>query len=260
VQEGLPVHAVRSHRRPTQSKIRVGWALGTLIGVLTAGAVVTPVAYAATTTKTTLGPSRTIDAGAKAYLNGRVTSGSSPVKYAKVTLQQSVGNGWKYKTTAKAHSSGKVMFRVTPTRTTYYRLVFQGRGTLSSSVSGQVRMQVITDRGKAVVRTAASQAGKPYRYGAAGPNAFDCSGFTQFVFKKYGKSLPHSATQQARYGKSVSKSAVKPGDLLLFGGGGRYTHAAIYAGGNQMWDASTSGKPVAKKKIWSNKYVVRRLV
>jgi cell wall-associated NlpC family hydrolase len=260
VQEGLPVHAVRSHRRPTQSKTRIGWALGTLIGVLSAGAVVTPAAYAATATKTTLGSATTIDAGGKAYLKGRVLTSKAPVKYAKVVLQHSVGNGWQNKASAKTYSSGKVTFGVTPSRTTYYRLVFHGQGVHSASASPQVRVTVNADRGKAVVRTAASQAGKPYRYGAAGPNAFDCSGFTQFVFKKYGKSLPHSATKQASYGRSVSKSAVKPGDLLLFGSGGRYTHAAIYAGGNQMWDASTSGKPVAKKKIWSSKYVVRRLV
>jgi cell wall-associated NlpC family hydrolase len=123
-----------------------------------------------------------------------------------------------------------------------------------------VIVRVITDKGREVVKTAASLAGAPYRYGASGPRAFDCSGYTQYVLKKHGKSLPHSATAQARYGKSVGKGSVKPGDLLFFGGGGRYSHVAIYAGGGQMWDASTSGKPVAKKKIWSNRYTVRRLV
>lgn len=118
----------------------------------------------------------------------------------------------------------------------------------------------IQDKGAQVLAVAYQYRGKPYRYGAAGPNAFDCSGYTQFIYKKFGKSLPHSATSQARYGSAISRSAMKPGDLMLFGKSGSYYHAAIYAGGNQMWDASTEGKPTAKHKIWSNNYVVRRIV
>jgi cell wall-associated NlpC family hydrolase len=259
VQEGLPVHAVRSHRRPTQKKTRIGWALGTLIGVLGTGAVVAPAAFAATATETTLGPARTISSGQSTSLTGKVMSGNTPVKYGNVVLHASVGNGWKKAGTGRATSAGVVAFRVAPRQSTYYRLVFIGQGVKSASVSGRVMVR-LTDRGQEVVRTAASLAGRPYRYGASGPSAFDCSGYTQFVFKKFGKTLPHSATAQARYGTAVSKSSLKAGDLLLFGSGGRYGHAAIYAGGGQMWDASTSGKPVAKKKIWSNTYTVRRLV
>jgi cell wall-associated NlpC family hydrolase len=256
----MPVHAVRSHRRPTQKKTRIGFALGTLIGVLSVGAVVAPAAFAATATKSSLGPARTIESGHSTTITGAVTSGRSPVKYADVQLQASVGNGWVKASTGRTLSNGKIHFTVKPKRNTYYRMIFGGTGVKSASASNHTIIRVTVNNGPAVVRTAASLAGAPYRYGAAGPRAFDCSGYTQYVFKKHGKSLPHSATAQARYGKAVSKSSLKPGDLLLFGSGGRYSHAAIYAGGGQMWDASTSGKPVAKKKIWSNKYTVRRLV
>jgi cell wall-associated NlpC family hydrolase len=254
------VHAVRSHRRPTQKKTRIGFALGTLIGVLGAGAVVAPAAFAATATKSALGPSRTVASGSSTTMTATLTAGNSPVKYVRVELQASTGTGWVKATSGNTRTNGKINFSVKPRQTTYYRMVFRGEGVRSPSSSNRVIVRVITNTGPAIVKTASSLAGAPYRYGAAGPRAFDCSGFTQYVFSKHGKSLPHSATAQARYGKAVGKSSLRPGDLLLFGGGGRYTHAAIYAGGGQMWDASTSGKPVAKKKIWSNKYTVRRLV
>jgi cell wall-associated NlpC family hydrolase len=131
--------------------------------------------------------------------------------------------------------------------------------TYAASISAGIPVYVAA-RGAQVVATAAQYRGKPYRYGAAGPNSFDCSGFTQFIYKKFGKSLPHSATSQARYGQAISRSAMKPGDLLLFGKPGSYYHAAIYGGGNTMWDAPTSGQTVGSHKIWSNNYTVRRLV
>ena len=254
------MHAVRSHRRPTQRRTRVNWALGTLIGVVTAGAVIAPAAYAASATNTTLTGGGTIKAGQSVKLGGSVRAQGRKLGYAMVEIQSSTGNGWQRGAAKRSAGNGVVTFVVTPKQTTYYRLVFRGNLRYSASASTGARVGVLVDKGVAIVRTAAALKGVPYRYGAAGPRAFDCSGFTQYVYAKHGRSLPHSATQQARYGRSVSKSAARPGDLLLFGSGGGYSHAAIYAGGGQMWDASTSGKPVARKDIWSNRYVVRRLV
>jgi cell wall-associated NlpC family hydrolase len=256
VQEGLPVHAVRSHRRPTQSKTKIGWTLGALVGVLATGAVVAPGAFAATSTTTTLGPARSVAAGQSTNLTGYVKSGSKPLGYVNTQLQSSIGKGWVNGPVSHTWSTGSVTFTVKPSKTTYYRLVFRGQGVHSASASGMVRVTV-TDSGSAVVRTAASLAGAPYQYGAAGPRAFDCSGYTKYVFARHGRTLPHNAAAQARYGVAVAKSAARPGDLLVFNGG---SHAAIYAGGGQMWDASVAGKPVARKKIWSNSYVVRRVV
>ena len=236
------------------------WGLGALVGIMATGALVAPAASAGATTKSYLGRAQSVVAGESTTLTAKVTSGSRPAAYVRVHLQSSTGNGWVERKTAKVGGSGQVTFTVAPKTTTFYRIVFYGHSRYEASASPRMRLLVVKSSGASVVKTAASLAGRPYRYGAAGPNAFDCSGYTLFVFKKYGRSLPHSATAQARYGKAVSKSAKRAGDLLLFGSGGRYTHAAIYAGGNQMWDASTSGKPVARKKIWSNTYVVRRLV
>ena len=98
-------------------------------------------------------------------------------------------------------------------------------------------------------------------FGAAGPNRFDCSGFTMYVYRKsVGKKLPHKANSQQRYGTAVSKKNAKPGDLIVIRSGSYGTHAGIYAGNGTMWASPRSGKTVQKQKIWSRNYVVRRLV
>jgi cell wall-associated NlpC family hydrolase len=115
--------------------------------------------------------------------------------------------------------------------------------------------------GVRVVTEAARHKGKKYKFGAAGPKRFDCSGFTMYVYKKAaGKKLPHKAHLQQRYGKAVAKANKRPGDLIIVRKGTRGTHAGIYAGGGKMWNSPRTGKTVSKTKIWSKNYVVRRLV
>ncbi|MBA4417467.1 MAG: endopeptidase [Syntrophus sp. (in: bacteria)] len=67
-----------------------------------------------------------------------------------------------------------------------------------------------------VVETAVSLHGNPYRTGAKGSNAFDCSGFVKFVFKKQGLNLPVSTDKQIKAGSEVSRDNVQPGDLVFF--------------------------------------------
>src|SRR3954469_7002792 len=88
---------------------------------------------------------------------------------------------------------------------------------------------------------ALAQVGKPYRYGAAGPDAFDCSGLTSFAYKAAGVDLPRTTGGQRGAGTPVSRSALQPGDLVFFYGGG---HASIYIGNNQVVHAATASKPV----------------
>jgi cell wall-associated NlpC family hydrolase len=91
------------------------------------------------------------------------------------------------------------------------------------------------------VNVALAQVGKPYRYGAAGPDAFDCSGLTSFAYKAAGINLPRTTSGQRSAGTPVSRGALQPGDLVFFYGGG---HASIYVGNNQVVHAATAGKPV----------------
>ena len=69
-----------------------------------------------------------------------------------------------------------------------------------------------------IIDYATQYLGKPYRHGAKGPYAFDCSGFTSFIFKEYGIELSASSRTQFTQGEKISFDEIKPGDLLFFGG------------------------------------------
>ncbi len=116
---------------------------------------------------------------------------------------------------------------------------------------------------------AANFRGDPYQWGSAGPNRFDCSGYTLYVYKHFGKSLPHNAAQQYASMAHVAKSQKQPGDLLFFrNSSGRISHVAIYAGPSRqratlnkpmMWHSPHSGDVVKVVPIYSGSYVVGRL-
>jgi cell wall-associated NlpC family hydrolase len=92
------------------------------------------------------------------------------------------------------------------------------------------------------VDTALAQAGDPYVWGAGGPDAFDCSGLTQYAYAAAGISLPHSSRMQAIMGSAVSRSQLQPGDLVFYFS--PVSHVAMYIGNGQMVHASTSSQPV----------------
>jgi cell wall-associated NlpC family hydrolase len=92
------------------------------------------------------------------------------------------------------------------------------------------------------VNTALAQVGDPYVWGAAGPDAFDCSGLVQYAYAAAGIALPHSSAMQSTMGTPVSRSQLQPGDLLFFYS--PVSHVGMYIGNGQMVHASTSGSPV----------------
>ena len=95
---------------------------------------------------------------------------------------------------------------------------------------------------KAAVSKALSKLGTPYRWGAMGPNAFDCSGLVKWSFAQAGKSLPRTSRAQASAGTPVSKANLQPGDLVFF-----YkpiSHVGIYIGNGKIVHASRKGQPV----------------
>jgi cell wall-associated NlpC family hydrolase len=99
-----------------------------------------------------------------------------------------------------------------------------------------------TGAAQAAVNTALAQVGDPYVWGASGPDAFDCSGLTQYAYSAAGISLPHSSSAQSRMGAPVSRDQLQPGDLIFFYS--PVSHVAMYIGNGQMVHASTSGQPV----------------
>ncbi|GAB4289722.1 MAG: C40 family peptidase [Coriobacteriia bacterium] len=94
-----------------------------------------------------------------------------------------------------------------------------------------------------VVAIAKSKLGAPYRWGASGPNAFDCSGFTMWVYSQIGISLPHSSRAQIGVGERVSRANLQPGDLVFFGLS-RIHHVGIYVGGGMYIHAPHTGDVV----------------
>ena len=92
------------------------------------------------------------------------------------------------------------------------------------------------------VATALAQVGDPYSYGAAGPDAFDCSGLTMFAWRAAGVSLPHSSSMQAGMGVPVSPSAMQPGDLVFYYS--PISHVGMYIGGGRIVHAPNSSTVV----------------
>jgi peptidoglycan DL-endopeptidase CwlO len=101
----------------------------------------------------------------------------------------------------------------------------------------------------AAVRAAASQIGKPYRWGAAGPDSYDCSGLTMWSWAHGGVSLPHSSGAQYSSLPHVSLSNLAPGDLVFYGS--PIHHVGIYAGGGRMIHAPQTGETVRYESIYA---------
>jgi cell wall-associated NlpC family hydrolase len=100
---------------------------------------------------------------------------------------------------------------------------------------------VVTGSGGArvAVQWAYRELGKPYVWGAAGPDSFDCSGLTQYVWAKAGVYLDHYTGSQWNEGRHVSQSELQPGDLVFFGSD--LHHVGIYVGNGNMIEAPHSG-------------------
>lgn len=104
--------------------------------------------------------------------------------------------------------------------------------------------------GNGVLSAAYSKLGTPYKWGAEGPNAFDCSGFVKWCYAKVGKSLPHSSSGQKNAGTQISISAAEPGDILWKSG-----HVGIYIGGGKYIHAPQTGDVVKISSVSGSGFV-----
>jgi cell wall-associated NlpC family hydrolase len=113
--------------------------------------------------------------------------------------------------------------------------------------------------GSSIVSKARQYLGTPYRSGGSTPAGFDCSGFTQYVFKQFGIGLPRTSGGQGSVGGYVSKGDLRPGDLVVFSG-----HVGIYVGNGNMIHSPRTGKSVEITSIntayWRAKYISGRRV
>jgi hypothetical protein len=103
-----------------------------------------------------------------------------------------------------------------------------------------------------LVSMAREHLGRRYVYGGTSPTrGFDCSGFTQYLARAFGVSLPRTAAQQARAGREIprDRALLRPGDLLTFGRGGRVTHIGVYVGDGRYVHASSGARRVIESDL-----------
>ncbi len=151
--------------------------------------------------------------------------------------QQEETNNNTSQTTTRSNNSNSTTRRSTTTkRSSVNRRTSTSKKSNSSSSSSST-----STRGKSVASYALQFVGNPYVYGGSSlTNGTDCSGFTQSIYRNYGKSIPRtSRAQYASAGRIVSMNDLKSGDLLFYSGsGGTVNHVAIYIGNGQVVHAS----------------------
>lgn len=126
--------------------------------------------------------------------------------------------------------------------------------------------QNLDELGQQIVDYALQYLGCPYVWGGNGPNCFDCSGLTKYVYGHFGYSLNRTASAQLSNGVSVTRSELQPGDLVFFNNGRVSTpvsHVGIYIGGGRFVHASTNVYQVEISELsghYLNTYVYARRI
>lgn len=265
---GAPEQWTMSVPERSAAPRKLGSAL--LVGAaLTSGAVLTSGTASASpdsatadhgmkTTQTLNNPKRaTVKPNSTSRFSGTLKSGDRPLNGQEVELQWRKGNGkWHEGPSARTDEQGHTAVNSKIGSNSQWRLVYSGDAFHKAAHSPASTVSVEKPVNKRIVHSAAAQSGKPYRYGATGPKAFDCSGLTQFAHKAVGIKLPRSSQAQRDATSHVSRKHMKPGDLLFFGS--KVYHVAVYAGHGKMWTAPDSGDVVKLQKIFSNNYTVGR--
>lgn len=116
-----------------------------------------------------------------------------------------------------------------------------------------------------LIRTALAYRGARYVRGGTGVRGFDCSGFTRYIYSRFGVRLPHGSKAQARCGKPVPRSQLQPGDLIFFHTRRRgVSHVGLYLGQNKFIHASTPKRGVLvsslNERYYSSRYKWARRV
>ncbi len=113
-----------------------------------------------------------------------------------------------------------------------------------------------SDVAKRIASDAYNYIGCRYSYGSSGPSAFDCSGFTSYLYKRQGYSLPRTSNSQGSYGIYVEKQNLTAGDLVFFSNRSdrKINHVGVYVGNNNFIHASTSVRGVVIDNLGSDYY------
>lgn len=161
-------------------------------------------------------------------------------------------------------NSGKVLKvpqkpKVVVTKAGSSKTLSRGSSTSSKSSSSSQSYDSIPAPSNAdgVVAYAFKFMGRPYVWGASGPSAFDCSGFTAYVYSAFGVSLGHFTGSQFGSGCAVSRNALAPGDLVFFNTYSSVSHVGIYIGGGQFIHASSGSGRVTVSNLSESYYASR---
>lgn len=155
--------------------------------------------------------------------------------------------------TSKVEISGSVDTDKAGKYSVKYTVTDAAGNTASETLSVKVESPVPSNAGAA--SSALSRVGSRYVDGGSGPNAFDCSGLTQWAYRQNGISIPRTAAAQYSSMSKVSKSNLKAGDLVFFRGttgGSGITHVGIYIGGGRFVHAGTSATGVTTANLNSS--------
>ena len=108
-----------------------------------------------------------------------------------------------------------------------------------------------SQKGDAIVQTARTQMGKPYKWGGDSPGeGFDCSGYVYWAYRQNGVSAPRNSSEQARAGREVGRKALRPGDIVIFSPRWqRSKHTGIYSGGGKFLHSPKKGSYIREDSI-----------
>lgn len=133
----------------------------------------------------------------------------------------------------------------------------KSRPAVAAASSSRPASAYNANLGSSIVAEAKKYLGVPYRTGGSTPAGFDCSGFTSYVYRQFGISLPRTSSAQGRVGGYVSRADLQPGDLVAFTG-----HVGIYVGGGNFIHAPVPGKRVEITSMntpyWRSKFLSGR--
>ncbi|KQZ67429.1 C40 family peptidase [Nocardioides sp. Root151] len=132
-------------------------------------------------------------------------------------------------------------------------------GTMADAPSAEAASLTRAERVQIGYNVATNQIGDPYRYGAAGPGAFDCSGLLYYSYRKAGfAGMPRTSSAQYAFVRHIAKRYLRRGDFVFFHNGGRVYHAAVFVGRKDgkviILSAPRSGTRVRRELAWTTSF------
>ena len=207
---------------------------------------------AATTTSADSSTTTTAASASSATTSSAATSTTQAAASSTTTASSSSAAA---ATTTAANTSSQAASSAASSTTTAVQTTASSSATSAAASSSTQKAASSTTTttssvsGSAVVSYAEQFIGVKYVYGGTTPSGFDCSGFTQYVYRHFGVSLPRTAAEQSTIGTAVSVSSAQVGDLLFWGNQGSSWHVGIYVGGTSYIAAPSSGQSVSIKSF-----------